>query len=146
MDFNRKKLRLGDVLVNSKAISNTQLLQALDLQKGSGKTQHVHTVLSVLYGEDLVLLQHIHRDQIQDILTDRDSGQIDQLNVQLGAQRHRDLFFRYDALVNQHFTQLFAAAFLQIQRLQQLGIGDRLTQAFFEYLSHSRGRRARGQL
>lgn len=37
MDFNRKKLRLGDVLVNSKAISNTQLLQALDMQKGSGK-------------------------------------------------------------------------------------------------------------
>ncbi len=37
MDFGRKKLRLGDVLVNSKAISNTQLLQALDLQKGSGK-------------------------------------------------------------------------------------------------------------
>ena len=37
MDYNRKKLRLGDVLVNSKAISNTQLLQALDLQKGSGK-------------------------------------------------------------------------------------------------------------
>lgn len=37
MDYGRKKLRLGDVLVNSKAISNTQLLQALDLQKGSGK-------------------------------------------------------------------------------------------------------------
>ena len=37
MDFSRKKLRLGDVLVNSKAITNTQLLQALDLQKGSGK-------------------------------------------------------------------------------------------------------------
>ncbi len=37
MDYSRKKLRLGDVLVNSKAISNTQLLQALDLQKGSGK-------------------------------------------------------------------------------------------------------------
>ncbi len=37
MDFVRKKLRLGDVLVNSKAITNTQLLQALDLQKGSGK-------------------------------------------------------------------------------------------------------------
>ncbi|MCI9074149.1 MAG: Flp pilus assembly complex ATPase component TadA [Lachnospiraceae bacterium] len=37
MDYVRKKLRLGDVLVNSKAISNTQLLQALDLQKGSGK-------------------------------------------------------------------------------------------------------------
>lgn len=30
-------MRLGDVLLNSKAISNTQLLQALDLQKGSGK-------------------------------------------------------------------------------------------------------------
>lgn len=37
MDHSRKKLRLGDVLVNSKAITNTQLLQALDLQKGSGK-------------------------------------------------------------------------------------------------------------
>ena len=37
MDFGRKKLRLGDVLVNSKAITNTQLVQALDLQKGSGK-------------------------------------------------------------------------------------------------------------
>lgn len=37
MDIGRKKLRLGDVLVNSKAITNTQLLQALDLQKGSGK-------------------------------------------------------------------------------------------------------------
>lgn len=37
MDIGRKKLRLGDVLVNSKAITNTQLLQALDMQKGSGK-------------------------------------------------------------------------------------------------------------
>ena len=37
MDYGRKKLRLGDVLVNSKAITNTQLLQALDMQKGSGK-------------------------------------------------------------------------------------------------------------
>ena len=37
MDISRKKLRLGDVLVDSKAITNTQLLQALDLQKGSGK-------------------------------------------------------------------------------------------------------------
>lgn len=37
MEHSRKKLRLGDVLVNSKAITNTQLLQALDLQKGSGK-------------------------------------------------------------------------------------------------------------
>lgn len=37
MDYGRKKLRLGDVLVNSKAITNTQLLHALDLQKGSGK-------------------------------------------------------------------------------------------------------------
>lgn len=37
MDISRKKLRLGDVLVDSKAITNTQLLQALDMQKGSGK-------------------------------------------------------------------------------------------------------------
>lgn len=37
MDFNRKKLRLGDVLVNSGVITQEQLGQALDMQKGSGK-------------------------------------------------------------------------------------------------------------
>lgn len=37
MDFSRKKLRLGDVLVNSGVITQEQLGQALDMQKGSGK-------------------------------------------------------------------------------------------------------------
>lgn len=37
MDISRKKLRLGDVLVNSGVITQEQLGQALDMQKGSGK-------------------------------------------------------------------------------------------------------------
>ena len=36
MDFNRKKLRLGDVLVNSGVITAEQLQKGLELQKGSG--------------------------------------------------------------------------------------------------------------
>lgn len=37
MDFNRKKLRLGDVLINNGVISQEQLGEALEQQKGSGK-------------------------------------------------------------------------------------------------------------
>lgn len=37
MDISRKKLRLGDVLVNSGVITQEQLVLALDMQKGSGK-------------------------------------------------------------------------------------------------------------
>ena len=37
MDFNRRKLRLGDVLINNGVITHDQLLQALEQQKGSGK-------------------------------------------------------------------------------------------------------------
>jgi len=37
MDFNRKKLRLGDVLVNSGVITAEQLQKGLELQKGSGR-------------------------------------------------------------------------------------------------------------
>lgn len=37
MDFNRKKLRLGDVLVNSGIVSAEDLQRGLELQKGSGR-------------------------------------------------------------------------------------------------------------
>ncbi len=37
MDFNRKKLRLGDVLVNSGIITAEDLQKGLELQKGSGR-------------------------------------------------------------------------------------------------------------
>lgn len=37
MDFNRKKLRLGDVLVNSGVITAEDLQRGLELQKGSGR-------------------------------------------------------------------------------------------------------------
>ncbi len=37
MDFNRKKLRLGDVLVNSGVITAQELGRGLELQKGSGR-------------------------------------------------------------------------------------------------------------
>ena len=37
MDNTRKKLRLGDVLVNSGVISEEQLQRGLELQKGSGR-------------------------------------------------------------------------------------------------------------
>ena len=37
MDFTRRKLRLGDVLVENKYITSEQLDEALKKQKGSGK-------------------------------------------------------------------------------------------------------------
>ena len=37
MDYNRKKLRLGDVLVNNGVISAEDLQKGLELQKGSGR-------------------------------------------------------------------------------------------------------------
>ncbi|MDD3414403.1 MAG: ATPase, T2SS/T4P/T4SS family [Lachnospiraceae bacterium] len=37
MDYGRKKLRLGDILVNHKVITQEQLEQGLKLQKGSGR-------------------------------------------------------------------------------------------------------------
>ncbi|MBR4085021.1 MAG: Flp pilus assembly complex ATPase component TadA [Lachnospiraceae bacterium] len=37
MDFGRRKLRLGDVLINSNAINQQQLEEALEAQKGTGK-------------------------------------------------------------------------------------------------------------
>ena len=37
MDFGRKKLRLGDLLVNSGVITEEQLMKALELQKGTGR-------------------------------------------------------------------------------------------------------------
>ncbi len=37
MDYNRKKLRLGDVLVNNGVITAEELQKGLELQKGSGR-------------------------------------------------------------------------------------------------------------
>ena len=37
MDFNRKKLRLGDVLVNSGVITEEELKKGLERQKNSGR-------------------------------------------------------------------------------------------------------------
>ncbi len=37
MDLGRKKLRLGDLLVNSRTITEEQLDKALSLQKGTGR-------------------------------------------------------------------------------------------------------------
>lgn len=37
MEYGRKKLRLGDLLVNSGVITDEQLMSALDLQKGTGR-------------------------------------------------------------------------------------------------------------
>ena len=37
MELTRKKMRLGDVLINDGAITRTQLEKGLELQKGSGK-------------------------------------------------------------------------------------------------------------
>ena len=90
-----------------------------------GHPQHIHAV-RVFYGEDFILLEHIHRDQVQDLLADRDGGQVDQFNMQLGTQGHGNLLFCDNALLHQHFSQFLAAALLQIQRLQQLCIGNRL--------------------
>ena len=37
MDIGRKKIRLGDLLINNKSITQQQLQAALELQKGTGK-------------------------------------------------------------------------------------------------------------
>ena len=64
MDYSRKKLRLGDVLLNSKAISNTQLLQALDLQKGSGKKLGEVLVEEGIVTEEQIAMAQIGRAHV----------------------------------------------------------------------------------
>lgn len=76
MDFNRKKLRLGDVLVNSGVITAEQLQKGLELQKGSdrklGETlvdegitteENIAKALSSQLGYEMVDLQDISIDE-----------------------------------------------------------------------------------
>lgn len=72
MDFGRRKLRLGDVLINSNAINQQQLDEALEAQKGTGKK----------LGEVLVEKGYVNEEEIAKAL----SGQlgletIDLLNI-----------------------------------------------------------------
>ena len=76
MDFNRKKLRLGDVLVNSGVITAEQLQKGLELQKGSGRKlgetlvdegitteENIAKALSSQLGYEMVDLQDISIDE-----------------------------------------------------------------------------------
>ena len=76
MDFNRKKLRLGDVLVNSGVITAEQLQKGLELQKGSGRKLgetlvdegittegNIAKALSSQLGYEMVDLQDISIDE-----------------------------------------------------------------------------------
>ena len=76
MDFNRKKLRLGDVLVNSGVITAEQLQKGLELQKGSGRKlgetlvdegitteENIAKSLSSQLGYEMVDLQDVSIDE-----------------------------------------------------------------------------------
>ena len=76
MDFNRKKLRLGDVLVNSGVITAEQLQKGLELQKGSGRKlgetlvdegitteENIAKALSSQLGYEMVDLQDVSIDE-----------------------------------------------------------------------------------
>ena len=76
MDFNRKKLRLGDVLVNSGVITAEQLQKGLELQKGSGRKlgetlvdegitteENIAKALSSKLGYEMVDLQDVSIDE-----------------------------------------------------------------------------------
>lgn len=76
MDFNRKKLRLGDVLVNSGVITAEQLQKGLELQKGSGcklgetlvdegitTEENIAKALSSQLGYEMVDLQDVSIDE-----------------------------------------------------------------------------------
>ena len=76
MDFNRKKLRLCDVLVNSGVITAEQLQKGLELQKGSGRKlgetlvdegitteENIAKALSSQLGYEMVDLQDVSIDE-----------------------------------------------------------------------------------
>ncbi len=80
MDYNRKKLRLGDVLVNNGVISAEDLQKGLELQKGSGRKlgetlvdeglateENIAKALSKQFHYDMVDLQNVEIEQ--DILS-----------------------------------------------------------------------------
>lgn len=67
MDFNRKKLRLGDVLVNSGIITAEDLQKGLELQKGSGRKLGETLVDEGLATEDNIakaLSSQLHYDMV----------------------------------------------------------------------------------
>ena len=82
-----------------------------------GYHQDIEIVLLVGEGEDLVLLQDIDRHQFQYFLVHVSALQIDHIQIQLTAQRFRQIILRYDALIYQKFTQLLALTGGIIQRL-----------------------------
>lgn len=76
MDYNRKKLRLGDVLVNNGVISAEDLQKGLELQKGSGRKlgetlvdeglateENIAKALSNQFHYDMVDLQNVEIEQ-----------------------------------------------------------------------------------
>lgn len=76
MDYNRKKLRLGDVLVNNGVISAEDLQKGLELQKGSGRKlgetlvdeglateENIARALSNQFHYDMVDLQNVEIEQ-----------------------------------------------------------------------------------
>ena len=74
MDFGRKKLRLGDVLINSNVITQEQLEDGLASQKGTGKK----------LGEILVEKGYVNEDDIAKALSGQLGLQtIDLLNIQI---------------------------------------------------------------
>lgn len=76
MDYNRKKLRLGDVLVNNGVITAEELQKGLELQKGSGRKlgetlvdeglateENIARALSNQFHYDMVDLQNVEIEQ-----------------------------------------------------------------------------------
>ena len=76
MDYNRKKLRLGDVLVNNGVITAEELQKGLELQKGSGRKlgetlvdeglateENIDRALSNQFHYDMVDLQNVEIEQ-----------------------------------------------------------------------------------
>ena len=61
MDFHRKKLRIGDILVNEGVLTEEQLQEALVKQKESGKKLGEYLVESGTVGEDAIVFALSHQ-------------------------------------------------------------------------------------
>lgn len=61
MDFHRKKLRIGDILVNEGVLTDEQLQEALVKQKESGKKLGEYLVESGTVGEDAIVFALSHQ-------------------------------------------------------------------------------------
>ncbi len=67
MEYKRKKMRLGDVLINDKAIKGKQLEQGLQLQKESGKRLGV-TLVEAGYTTDEAIAKALSRQLEYDLI------------------------------------------------------------------------------